>query len=45
LTQVTCAVLELSGTDETIAMCQRYAAILGGTLEIDIRPLAEPEAA
>jgi hypothetical protein len=39
------AVLELSGMDEAIAMCRRYAAILGGTLEIDIRPLAEPEAA
>ena len=39
------AVLELSGMDEAIALCRRYAAILGGTLEIDIRPLAEPEAA
>jgi hypothetical protein len=39
------AVLELSGMDEAIAVCQRYAAILGGTLEIDIRPLAEPEVA
>jgi hypothetical protein len=39
------AVLELSGMDEAIALSQRYAAILGGTLEIDVRPLAEPEAA
>jgi hypothetical protein len=39
------AVLELADMDEVIAMCRRYAAILGGTLEIDIRPLAEPEAA
>jgi hypothetical protein len=39
------AVLELSGMDEAIALCRPYAAILGGTLEIDIRPLAEPEAA
>jgi hypothetical protein len=39
------AVLELSGMAEAIDLCQRYAAILGGTLEIDIRPLAEPEAA
>jgi hypothetical protein len=39
------AVLELSGMDDAIALCRPYAAILGGTLEIDIRPLAEPEAA
>jgi hypothetical protein len=38
------AVLELPGMDEAIALCQPYAAILGGTLEIDVRPLAEPEA-
>jgi hypothetical protein len=35
------AVLELTGMDEAIAMCRRYAAILGGTLEIDIRLLAD----
>src|SRR6185295_1605856 len=29
------AVLELSGMDEAIALCRGYAAILGGTLEID----------
>ena len=39
------AVMELSGMDEAIALCRRYAAILGGTLEIDVRPLAEPDAA
>jgi hypothetical protein len=39
------AVLELSGMDEAIALCRPYAEILGGTLEIDIRALAEPEAA
>lgn len=39
------AVLELPGMDEAIVVCQSYAAILGGTLEIDVRPLAEPEAA
>ncbi len=39
------AVLELSGFDEAITVCQRYAAILGGTLEIDVRLLAEPDAA
>ena len=31
--------------DEAIAMCRTYAAILGGTLEIDIRPLEQSEAA
>ena len=31
------AVMELSGMDEAIAMCRRYAEILGGTLEIDVR--------
>jgi hypothetical protein len=31
------AVMEMAGVEEVIAMCQRYAAILGGTLEIDVR--------
>ena len=31
------AVLELSDLDEALAMCRRYAEILGGTLEIDVR--------
>src|SRR5262245_46396236 len=31
------AVLELSGMDEAIELCRGYAAILGGTLEIDVR--------
>ena len=31
------AVMELSGMDEAIALCRRYAEILGGTLEIDVR--------
>jgi hypothetical protein len=31
------AVMDLSGMDEAIAMCRRYAEILGGTLEIDVR--------
>jgi hypothetical protein len=39
------AVLELSGMDEAIALCRTYGAILGGTLEIDVRPLAGVEAA
>jgi hypothetical protein len=35
------AILELPSMDETIQHCTRYAAILGGTLEIDVRPLAD----
>jgi hypothetical protein len=31
------AVMELSSMDEAIALCRRYAEILGGTLEIDAR--------
>jgi hypothetical protein len=31
------AVMELTGMDEAIELCRRYAAILGGTLEIDVR--------
>jgi hypothetical protein len=38
------AVLELPSMDVAIAECTRYAEILGGTLEIDIRPLAALEA-
>jgi hypothetical protein len=37
------AILALPSIDETIQVCTRYAAILGGTLEIDVRPLYEPE--
>jgi hypothetical protein len=31
------AVMDFADSDEAIAMCRRYAAILGGTLEIDVR--------
>jgi hypothetical protein len=31
------AVMDLSGMDEAVEMCRRYAEILGGTLEIDVR--------
>jgi len=31
------AVLDLSGFDEAITLARRYAEILGGTLEMDIR--------
>ena len=37
------AIMELSGMDEAIELCRRYAAILGGTLEIDLR-LVDQEA-
>lgn len=37
-------VLELSGFDEAIEVTRRYAEILGGTLEVDLR-LVEPEEA
>jgi hypothetical protein len=33
------AIMELSGMEEAIELCRRYAEILGGTLEIDLRPL------
>jgi hypothetical protein len=36
------AVMELSGMDEVIEQCRRYAEILGGTLEIDIR-IVDPD--
>jgi hypothetical protein len=39
------AILELPSMDVAIAECTRYAEILGGTLEIDIRPLAVAEGA
>ena len=35
------AVMELASLDEAIAVCRPYAEILGGTLEIDLRPLEE----
>jgi hypothetical protein len=31
------AVMELSDMDDAVDLCRRYAAILGGTLEIDVR--------
>ncbi len=37
------AVMELAGMDEAIALCRRYAEILGGTLEIDVRPVDQDE--
>jgi len=36
------AVLDLSGIEEAIELCRRYAEILGGTLEMDVR-LVDPE--
>ena len=37
------AVLELADMDEALTLCRRYAAILGGTLEMDIRLVDEIE--
>jgi hypothetical protein len=37
------AVLDLSGMDEAIELCRPYAAILGGTLEIDVRAVEQHE--
>jgi hypothetical protein len=37
------AVLELADDDEAIALCQPYAEILGGNLEIDIRQVEQSE--
>lgn len=34
------SILELPDTDAAIELTKRYAAILGGTLEVDVRPLA-----
>jgi hypothetical protein len=39
------AMMRLPSMDVAIEECRRYAEILGGTLEIDIRPLEEPESA
>jgi hypothetical protein len=36
------SVLELPSFDVVIAECRRYAEILGGTLEIDVRTLIDP---
>ena len=33
------SIMELTGIDEAIELCRPYAEILGGTLEIDVRPL------
>lgn len=37
------AILDFDGFDDAIAMCRPYAEILGGTLEIDIRLVADDE--
>jgi hypothetical protein len=39
------SVLRLDSIDEVITLSKRYAEILGGTLEIDVRGLEEPGAA
>ena len=37
------SIMELSGFEEAIALCRDYAAILGGTLEIDMRLVEQDE--
>jgi hypothetical protein len=37
------AVMELSDMDEAIELCRTYAEILGGTLEIDVRLVAQED--
>ena len=39
------AVLDLEGMDDAIALCRRYAKILGGTLEIDVRVVEQDDEA
>lgn len=39
------AILRLPSMEAALETCQRYADILGGTLEMDIRPLYEPDEA
>ncbi|MFO0551765.1 MAG: YciI family protein [Polyangiaceae bacterium] len=36
------SVMELTGMEEAIELCKRYADILGGTLEIDVRVVEVP---
>jgi hypothetical protein len=38
------SVMDLSGMDEAIELCRRYAEILGGTLEIDVRLVDQDDA-
>ncbi|MCA9666431.1 MAG: hypothetical protein KC503_12610 [Myxococcales bacterium] len=38
------AVMDLSGLDEAVTACRTYAEILGGTLEIDLRVIAQHDA-
>ena len=37
------SVMELTGFEEAIELCKPYAAILGGTLEIDVRVVEQDE--
>ena len=39
------SVMELPSIEEAIALCRRYVEILGGTVEIDVRPIEPSEAA
>jgi hypothetical protein len=37
------AVMELAGIEAAVELCRPYAAILGGTLEIDVRLVDQSE--
>jgi hypothetical protein len=37
------SVMDLSGMDEAIELCRSYARILGGTLELDVRPVEKDD--
>lgn len=37
------AVMEVSGMDEALALSRRYAGCLGGTVELDLRPLEQED--
>lgn len=38
------SILQLANIDEVVAVCRRFAEILGGSQEIDVRPLASEDA-
>jgi len=37
------SIMRLADLDEAVELCKRYAQILGGTLEVDVRPMLEAE--
>ena len=39
------SILQMRSLDEVVEWTDRYARILGGNVEVDVRPIAEPAAA